>query len=63
MIVDAKILPAAPMAKKALPKCNICCITGEDMIAPMNVFFEKIYAQNPDSIKTIPDNNFYYVEK
>jgi NitT/TauT family transport system substrate-binding protein len=63
MIVDAKILPAAPMAKKALPKCNICCITGEDMISPMNVFFEKIYAQNPDSIKAIPDNSFYYVEK
>ena len=63
MIVDASILPAAPMAKKALPKCNICCITGEDMISPMSVFFEKIYAQNPDSIKAIPDHNFYYVEK
>ena len=63
MIVNAGILPAAAVAKKALPKCNICFIAGEDMKTPMNTFCEKIYAQFPAAIGSVPDNNFYYVAK
>ena len=63
MIVNAGILPAAGVAKKALPKCNLCFIAGEDMKTPMNVFCEKIFAQFPNSIGAVPDNNFYYVAK
>lgn len=63
MIVNAGILPAAAVAKKALPKCNICFIAGEDMKTPMNTFCEKIYAQFPAAIGAVPDDNFYYVAK
>lgn len=61
MIVNAGILPKAPIAKKALPKCNLCFFAGEDMKAVMNPFCEAIYAQNPASISALPDDNFYYV--
>ena len=63
MIVEAGILPSEAVAKKALPKCNICCITGEEMKASISVFYEKLYAADKTSIAAIPDGGFYYVAK
>ena len=63
MIVDAKLLPSTGVAKKALPNCNLCCITGEDMKAPMKTFCEKLFAAVPASVGAIPDDAFYYVAK
>ena len=60
-IVNATILPKAAIAKKALPKCNLCYFAGNDMKAVMNAFCEAIFAQNPASIKAMPDDAFYYV--
>ncbi len=62
-IVNAKILPKAAIAKKALPKCNLCYIAGEDMKDVMNVFCEKLFALNPASVGAVPDDGFYYVAK
>lgn len=59
-IVEAGILPKAPIAKKALPNCNICFIDGDDMKAAMSVFYEKLYESNNSSIGAIPDDGFYY---
>ena len=61
MIVDAEILPKAAIAKKALPSCNICSITGKDMEPLMKVFYEKLYAYNEASVGAVPDSAFYYV--
>ena len=64
MIVDAGILPKAAIAQKALPKCNICCIAGNDMKAVMNTFCEKIFAYDKTSIGgKLPNDDFYYVAK
>jgi NitT/TauT family transport system substrate-binding protein len=63
MITGAEILPSAAIAKKALPKCNICYIDGNDMKNSISVFYEKLYAVNPASIAAIPDSNFYYIAK
>lgn len=60
MIVDAGILPAAGVAKKALPNCNICFIEGKDMKNAISVFYEKLYESNNKSIAAIPDDGFYY---
>ena len=59
-IVEAGILPKAPVAKKALPNCNICFIEGADMKAAISVFYEKLHASNPKSIAAIPDDAFYF---
>ena len=59
-IVDAGILPKAPVAKKALPNCNICFIEGKEMKAAISVFYEKLYESNNKSIAAIPDDGFYY---
>ncbi len=60
-IVKATILPKPAIAKKALPKCNLCYFAGNDMKTVMNTFCEAIYAHNPASIKAMPDDAFYYV--
>ncbi len=59
-IVDAGILPKAPVAKKALPNCNICFIEGKDMKDAISVFYNKLYESNNKSIAAIPDDGFYY---
>ena len=61
MIVNAGILPKAGVAKKALPKCNICCITGNDMKDAISVFYQKLYDYDSKSIVALPDEGFYYI--
>ena len=61
-VVGQKILPSEPIAKKALPNCNICCITKNDMKEAISVFYEKLYELTPASIAAIPDDGFYYVK-
>ncbi len=61
MIVNANILPQAAIARKALPKCNLCYIAGEDMKPVMKVFCEKLHAFNPASVGSVPDDSFYYI--
>lgn len=61
-IVEAGILPKAPVAKKALPNCNICYIDGDEMKAAISVFYEKLYEANNASIGAIPDDGFYYTK-
>ena len=63
MIVNAGILPKAAIAKKALPKCNICCLTGDEMKLVMDVFCQKLFELNPASVGAIPDDGFYYKAK
>ena len=60
-IVEAGILPKAPIAKKALPNCNICFIEGTAMKDAISVFYEKLYASNNKAIAAIPDDAFYFV--
>ena len=63
MIVEAGILPKAAIAKKALPKCNLCFISGEDMKPLMKTFCEKLHEQNNKAVAAVPDDGFYYVAK
>ena len=61
-IVNATILPKPAIAQKALPKCNICFIAGNDMKAAMGAFCNAIFAQDVASIGgKLPDDAFYYV--
>lgn len=63
MIVDAGILPKAAIAKKALPNCNLCFISGEAMKPLMTKFCEVLHEQNAKAVAAVPDDGFYYVAK
>ena len=51
----------APIAEKAIPKCNIVYLDGKDMKTALNTFFSKLYAVAPASIGgAIPDDGIYF---
>lgn len=61
MIVAANIFAKAPVAEKAIPKCNIVYIDGEEMATALDVFFTKLHSVNPAAVGgQVPDSGIYY---
>lgn len=51
----------APVAQKAIPNCNIVCITGSDMKEALSGCLGVIFAQNPKAVGgALPLDDFYY---
>ena len=52
---------AAPVAEKALPWCNIVCITGAQMRENLSGYLRVLYDAAPDSVGgALPGDDFYY---
>ena len=49
------------IAKTAIPKCNICTVTGESMKEKLSGFLEIIYNSNPDAVGGKLPDDFYYM--
>ena len=63
MIVDNGIFTSAPVAKKALPNCNVCFLDGAAMKSAMETYLGILYGIAPASIGgKLPADNFYYVK-
>ena len=61
MIVDAGIIPKAPMAIKALPGSAIAFLSGDDMKTALEAFYSALCEQNPQVIGgALPSDAFYY---
>ncbi|HZJ77243.1 MAG TPA: ABC transporter substrate-binding protein [Clostridia bacterium] len=61
LIAKQEIIPSAEIAKKAIPTCNIVCITGGQMktIAQQNL--KVLFEANVKSVGgALPDEDFYY---
>lgn len=51
----------AAVAEKALPQCNIVCITGSEMEEKLSGYLQVLYDANPDSVGgKLPESGFYY---
>ena len=51
----------AGVAKKAIPGCNLVCITGDEMKQALSGCLEVIYDQNPKAVGgKLPGDGFYY---
>ena len=63
-VIEASgVFAKGAVAAKALPNCNICFITGNNMQNVMNHFLEIMYKTQPSSIGgAIPSDDFYYTE-
>lgn len=62
LIAELGIIEKAPIAKKALPYCNITCLTGEEMKAALSGYLQVLFEQNPQSIGgAIPEDDFYFI--
>ncbi len=61
-VAEYGIVAKEPLAKKAIPQCNITCVTGDEMKALINNYCDVLFAQNPASVGgTMPDEAFYYL--
>ncbi len=50
------------VAVDAIPQCNICTITGEEMKEKLSGFIDIMYNFNSDAVGgSIPDDDFYYI--
>lgn len=62
LIEKYDIVPAA-VAEKALPKCNIVCITGTEMKEKLSGYLGVLFDQLPSSVGgALPSDDFYYVK-
>ena len=51
----------AAVAEKAIPKCNIVCITGEEMKEKLSGYYDVLFEQKPESVGgAVPADSFYY---
>lgn len=63
MAVEAGIVAKEPIAKKAIPECNIVCITGEDMKADLSAYLASLESFNAELVGgKVPEDDFYYVK-
>ena len=63
-IEAAGIFAKAAVAAKAIPNCNICFVTGEDMQHELGAFLEIMFEKAPQSIGgKVPGEDFYCILK
>ena len=62
LVAQSGIIEKAPVAMKAIPKCNITCIAGSEMKDMLADYLEILNEQNPEFIGgKLPEDDFYYV--
>ena len=60
LVEKAGIIPKAAVAEKAIPNCNICLITGEQMKKSAENMLKVLFDANPQSVGgKLPDEKFY----
>ena len=61
LIEKAGIIPKAAVAKKAIPNCNICLITGEEMKSSVSQMLKVLFDAKAASVGgKLPDDEFYH---
>ncbi|MDO4404798.1 MAG: ABC transporter substrate-binding protein [Atopobiaceae bacterium] len=61
LVVQAGIIEAEPVAAKAIPQCNIVCVTGEEMKNALKGYLQVLYDADPASVGgKLPEDDFYY---
>lgn len=61
VVVAQGIVGKEPIARRAIPNCNITLVTGEAMKASVSAMLQVLFDANPKSIGgAMPDDAFYY---
>ena len=57
-----EIVPKAAVAARAIPSCNLCCVTGDAIQPAIEPYYNVLYTANPAAIGgAIPDADFYFI--
>ena len=60
LVGNYDIVPAQ-VAQKAIPECNIVCVTGADMTEQLSGYLAVLADQNPEAVGgALPGDDFYY---
>lgn len=58
-----EIVAKAPIATKAIPSCNLVCITGAEIRETIEPYYEVLFAANPAAVGgAIPGEDFYFAD-
>ncbi len=61
LVVAAEIITKEPIARKAIPQCNITYIDGEEMRQALSGYLQVLFEQDPASVGgKVPGEDFYY---
>ncbi len=62
LAVEQEIIAAEPIAMRAIPQCNLVCITGEEMKSALSGYLQTLFDQNPQAVGgAMPADDFYYL--
>ncbi len=63
-LIETLGIVKAPIAQKAIPACNIVCISGEEMQSIVPGYLATLLDQNPASVRgKLPDEGFYWAHE
>lgn len=63
-LIEEMGIVAAAVAEKALPACNLVCITGAEMKTAVSGYLQTLYDLNPEAVGgTMPADGFYRTGK
>ena len=61
LVVEQEIIAKEPLAKKAIPSCNIVCITGKEMKKTLEGYLKIMFDMDPKILGgSLPEADFYY---
>ena len=61
-LIEKYDIVKAAVAEKAIPYCNIVCVTGADMKQMVSGYFDVLFAQNPKAVGgELPADDFYLI--
>ena len=61
LVVKAGIVAKEPIALKAIPQCNVVCITGKKMKRALEGYLQVLYDADKASVGgALPADDFYY---
>lgn len=62
LVAAAGIIAKEPIARKAIPQCNITCLDGENMRQALSGYLQVLYDLDPQAVGgALPEESFYYI--
>ncbi|MBQ8038360.1 MAG: ABC transporter substrate-binding protein, partial [Lachnospiraceae bacterium] len=64
LVVKTGIIEKEPIAKKAIPNCNITYIDGKEMKTALSGYLNVLYKKDAKAVGgNLPGEDFYYLSK
>lgn len=61
-LIEGYGIVKAAIAQKAIPACNIVCLTGQAMRDAVSGYLQILYDQNPNAVGgSLPNDDFYWI--